>query len=61
MAGLDKLTEKLARSVARGTSRRSMLAAIGGAITGAAVHPSPARVSKTRVIRRNAITGVTAQ
>jgi methylamine dehydrogenase light chain len=39
MAGLDKLTEKLARSVARGTSRRSMLAAIGGAITGAAVLP----------------------
>ncbi len=39
MAEFDKLTEKLARGVARSTSRRSLLSLIGGAITGAAVIP----------------------
>lgn len=39
MADWDRWTENLARGVARGTSRRSMLAWLGGAITGAAVIP----------------------
>jgi methylamine dehydrogenase light chain len=39
MAKWDKLTEKLARGVARGTSRRSLLAWLGGAMTGAAALP----------------------
>lgn len=39
MSGIDKITEKLSRSVARGTSRRSTLAWLGAAITGAAAFP----------------------
>lgn len=39
MANWDKLTEKMARNVARATSRRSMLAWLGGAVTGAAIIP----------------------
>lgn len=39
MADWDKLTEKLARGVARSSSRRSMLAWLGGAVTGAALIP----------------------
>lgn len=39
MADFDRLTEKMARGVARGTSRRSLLAWLGGAMTGAAVLP----------------------
>ena len=39
MADWDKLTEKLARGVARGSSRRSMLAWLGSAVTGAALIP----------------------
>ena len=40
MANWDKLTEKLARGVARSTSRRSLLAWLGGAVTGAAIIPA---------------------
>jgi methylamine dehydrogenase light chain len=39
MAGLDKFTELFARRLAQGTSRRSYLAWLGGALTGAAVLP----------------------
>lgn len=39
MADLDKFAERLTRSVARGTSRRSLLAWLGGAATGAAIFP----------------------
>ena len=39
MAGFDKFTEHFARRLARGTSRRSYLAWLGGALTGAAVLP----------------------
>jgi methylamine dehydrogenase light chain len=39
MAGFDKFTESFARRLARGTSRRSYLAWLGGAMTGAAVLP----------------------
>ncbi|WP_176593630.1 methylamine dehydrogenase light chain [Sphingobium sp. EM0848] len=40
MAGFDKLTEKLARGVARSTSRRSLLAWLGAGMTGAAAFPA---------------------
>lgn len=39
MAVFDTLTEKLTRRLARGTSRRSSLALLGGLATGAAVLP----------------------
>lgn len=39
MAGLDKIAEKLTRGLARGSSRRSLLAMLGGAVTGAAAFP----------------------
>ena len=39
MAVFDTITEKLARRLARGTSRRSSLAWVGGVLTGAAVFP----------------------
>lgn len=39
MAGLDKLTETFARALARGTSRRSSLAWLGGVVTGTAALP----------------------
>lgn len=39
MPGLDKFTELFARRLAQGTSRRSYLAWLGGALTGAAVLP----------------------
>jgi methylamine dehydrogenase light chain len=39
MLKIDQIAEKLTRGVARGTSRRSLLTLIGGAITGAAVFP----------------------
>lgn len=39
MAGFDRFTEAFARRLARGTSRRSYLAWLGGALTGAAVLP----------------------
>lgn len=39
MAGFDKWTERLSRGVARRTSRRSTLAWLGAAITGAATIP----------------------
>ena len=39
MAGLDKFAEKLTRGLARGSSRRSLLAMLGGAVTGAAAFP----------------------
>jgi methylamine dehydrogenase light chain len=39
MAGFDKFTERFARRLARGTSRRSYLAWLGGVMTGAAVLP----------------------
>lgn len=39
MAQLDKWTETLARGIARGSSRRSLLAWLGGTLTGAAVLP----------------------
>ena len=39
MADLDKFAERITRGVARGTSRRSLLAWLGGAATGAAVFP----------------------
>ena len=39
MANWDKLTEHMARGVARGTSRRSLLALLGGLVTGASVMP----------------------
>lgn len=39
MSQLDKIAERLTRKVARGTSRRSLLTLIGGALTGAAVIP----------------------
>ncbi len=39
MAGFDKFTERFARRLARGTSRRSYLAWLGGAMTGAALLP----------------------
>ncbi len=39
MAGFDKWTERLTRTIARGTSRRSTLAWLGATITGAAVFP----------------------
>jgi methylamine dehydrogenase light chain len=39
MAGFDKFTEGFARRLARGTSRRSYLAWLGGVLTGAAVLP----------------------
>ena len=40
MAGFDRLTEKFARGLARGTSRRSSLAWLGALATGAAVIPA---------------------
>ena len=40
MASFDKLAEKMTRSVARKTSRRSLLTWLGVAITGAAVFPA---------------------
>jgi len=40
MAGFDKFTEKLARRLARGTSRRSSLALLGIVATGAATIPT---------------------
>lgn len=39
MLQMDKLAERLTRQVARGTSRRSLLTLIGGALTGAAAIP----------------------
>ncbi len=39
MARFDKLTENLARGIARGTSRRSLLALLGAGMTGAAAFP----------------------
>ena len=39
MRGFDKVAERFTRSVARGTSRRSLLATLGMGITGAAVFP----------------------
>lgn len=39
MAHWDKLTEHMARGMARGTSRRSLLALLGGLVTGASVIP----------------------
>lgn len=39
LGGMDKLTERFARGLARGASRRSLLAMIGGTVTGAAVFP----------------------
>ena len=39
MSAFDKFTEKLARRLARGTSRRSSLAVLGAFATGAAVLP----------------------
>lgn len=39
MAGFDRFTELFARRLAQGTSRRSYLAWLGGALTGAAVLP----------------------
>ena len=39
MADFDRVAERLSRGVARATSRRSLLAWVGGAITGAAVIP----------------------
>lgn len=39
MSGFDKFTERLARRLARGTSRRSSLAWLGAFTTGAAVLP----------------------
>jgi methylamine dehydrogenase light chain len=39
MSGFDTFTEKFARRLARGTSRRSYLAWLGGVMTGAAVLP----------------------
>ena len=39
MARFDKLTETLARGIARGTSRRSLLAWLGAGMTGAAAFP----------------------
>jgi hypothetical protein len=40
MAGFDKLTERFTRSIARGTSRRSLLARLGAGIAGAAAIPA---------------------
>lgn len=40
MGDFDKFTESLARSLARGTSRRSYLAWLGGAMAGAAALPA---------------------
>lgn len=40
MAGFDKFTEKLARRLARGTSRRSSLALVGMVVAGAATLPT---------------------
>lgn len=39
MSGLDKLTERFARRLAKGTSRRSSLAWLGGLATGTAALP----------------------
>ena len=39
MARIDKLTETLARGIARGSSRRSLLAWLGAGMTGAASIP----------------------
>ncbi|MGE4410913.1 MAG: methylamine dehydrogenase (amicyanin) light chain [Sphingomonadales bacterium] len=39
MAGFDKFAERLTRNLARGSSRRSLLAWIGGTVTGAAALP----------------------
>jgi methylamine dehydrogenase light chain len=39
MAGLDFITEKFTRGLARKSSRRNILTVIGGGITGAAVFP----------------------
>lgn len=39
MAGFDKFAEHLTRTIARGTSRRSLLAKLGLGMTGAAVFP----------------------
>lgn len=39
MPGFDKLTERFARGLAKGTSRRSSLAWLGGLITGTAALP----------------------
>lgn len=39
MRKLDKLTEHLSRGLARGSSRRSVLTLLGGAITGSAFFP----------------------
>jgi methylamine dehydrogenase light chain len=39
MLPFDRLTERMSRNVARGTSRRSLLTLIGGALTGAAAIP----------------------
>jgi len=40
MAGFDKFTERMTRGVARGTSRRSLLAWLGAGMTGAAILPT---------------------
>ncbi|MBS0477049.1 MAG: methylamine dehydrogenase (amicyanin) light chain, partial [Proteobacteria bacterium] len=39
MSAIDKLTERFSRGLARGTSRRSSLAWVGGVLTGAAIFP----------------------
>ncbi|WP_304437719.1 methylamine dehydrogenase light chain, partial [Novosphingobium sp. KN65.2] len=39
MSGIDKLTETLSRRLAKGTSRRSSLAWLGGLVTGTAALP----------------------
>ena len=40
MAGFDKIAERMARGVARGTSRRSLLAWLGAGMTGTAMLPA---------------------
>ncbi|KQN04684.1 methylamine dehydrogenase (amicyanin) light chain [Sphingobium sp. Leaf26] len=40
MAGFDTFTERMARGVARGTSRRSLLAWLGAGMTGTAMLPA---------------------
>ena len=39
MAGMDTFAERLTRTIARGTSRRSLLAKLGLGMTGAAAFP----------------------